>query len=418
MTLFIILIAAMLIVALLAVVIPLMRRHEPLPSEANDREGQNISIAQDRLSDLKTDRDNGVLTQQQFDAAKNELEQELLFDLERVADGGVTESSTAGRNASIVLMVAIPLLSILIYLKIGTPAMVNFDPSKLNSTNQVEQAHSVDEMINALKARLEDNPEDAEGWYMLGRSMMTLKRYDEAVQAFETTYRLVGDEPAILLAYADSLAMAANGRMGERAAELVHLALEIEPTNTTAMWLSGIIAEDSGDYAKALGYFNQLLPMLSDRPDDAQRVRFLIKRIEESSGISGSSVITEPQLQSKVAVSGAQVRVQLSMDAELMANVPADASVFVFAKAAQGPRFPIAAERHRVSDLPMEIVLDDDDAVMDSAKLSGFSDITIGAHVSKSGDAMKVSGDPTSALVSAKVGEGQAIVVRIDSLVP
>jgi cytochrome c-type biogenesis protein CcmH len=417
MSLFIIIAAAMLIVALLAVVVPLLKKHAPLPSEANDREGQNISIAQDRLSDLNTDLDNKVLTQQQFDIAKLELEQELLFDLERVEEH-VGEENQAGRNAAIVVMAAIPLLSILIYMKIGSPEMVNFDPTKLNSTNQAEQMHSVDEMVTALQTRLEKNPEDAEGWYMLGRSMMTMKRYNDAVRSFEATYKLVGDQPAILLAYADAIAMSENGKMGPRAAQLVHRALEIEPNNVTAIWLSGIIAEDSGNYSEALGYFNRLLPMVADKPEDLSRVQFLINRVTEAGGQGSNDGAAETTPSEPAITTSAKVTVLLSISAEMASKVSADAAVFVFAKAAQGPRFPIAAERHQVKDLPLEIVLDDNDAVMDSAKLSNFSEITLGAHVSISGDAMVVSGDLNSNVFAAKVADGKVVKLHIDSVVP
>lgn len=412
--------ALMLAVAVGSIIIPLIRRHEPLPAEADDRESQNISITQDRLADLKTDFDNGDMNQEEFDQTKLELEQALLFDLEKVDQH---EDAQLGDNRPFILgtVIVVPLVALMLYFQVGTPEMLDGVTQK---AAQAEQANphatadgqfSAQEMIVALQQRLQDNPEDAEGWYMLGRSMMAMKRYQESADAFKRCYKLVGDEPVVMLAYADALAMATGGKMEGLMVDLVHGALAIEPQNTTALWLAGLIAEEQQQYQDALGYFERLKPIVGERPEDQERVNFLINRIREKAGMEPASAVTEP---AQISAAGRTVKVRLDIDSKLRRMVADDAVVFLFAKPVDGPPMPLAAVRKQVKDLPFELILDDSLSVMPTAQISAHQQVRLGAHVSKSGGAKVNSGDLIAKEMIVPVGGGELFEILIKDFKP
>jgi cytochrome c-type biogenesis protein CcmH len=131
---------------------------------------------------------------------------------------------------------------------------------------------------------MQENPEDPEGWYMLGRSYMVLQRYAKAAEAYEQVHKLVGDNPNVMLALADALTMAADGVMAGRPAELIRKSLEMEPDNPTALWLAGMVEDEAGNFELALLHWRKLEPQLQGDEESLAQIQRLISRAEKKLG--------------------------------------------------------------------------------------------------------------------------------------
>jgi cytochrome c-type biogenesis protein CcmH len=160
--------------------------------------------------------------------------------------------------------------------------MVEFDAAKqaAQSAKKPGQMPSVDQMVVALQKRLEEQPDDAQGWFLLGRTYMAMEKYPLAAEAYETLLKITGDEATILLSLAEAITFSNGGSMQGRPAELIRKALVISPDNQSAMWMGGLVESQEGNYAKALELWRRLEVELSD-PGALQNLRKLITEIEK-----------------------------------------------------------------------------------------------------------------------------------------
>ena len=292
MILFWILTIIMIAVALLLVAPTLLRRGR---ITASDQNRQNVAIARERMEELESDHAKGVLSQEEFDQAEEEVEQLLLLDLETPESASAAETSDFrhGPVTLALLGIALPLVTLLFYLLLGSPQMLDSSasPAAASSAGHDNMPQSVEEMISRLKERLAQNPEEPNGWYLLGRSYMATSQYPSAVEAFEKLHQLVGDEPEVLLALADAVAMAQGGGLKGRPAELVRKAIEVDPNNPTGLWLAGMVAETEGDLEGALRYWRKLEPMLKDEPEARQQLQDMISRAQQQQAAGGNNPV-------------------------------------------------------------------------------------------------------------------------------
>ena len=418
MMLFWILVAIMMVVALGFFAPALLRGSAG--QGALDRDRQNVVIARERLAELEEELKEGTLDQASFDQAKAELEQALLIDLEEAEAGttGPFEERRGGKAALLALVVFVPVATLSIYFSLGSPGLVNGPvaaPTVASHGTGSEQMPSLEEMIGALRARLEQAPDDTEGWYLLGRTYMAIEDYPNAVKAYARLHQLVGDEPRVMLSLADAEAMSQAGSMAGRPAELVRKVVQMVPNDTTALWLAGIAEDQEGNHSEAIAYWNRLRPLLQDDAASLQRVESLIARAMEKGNIEvGAVTAPEPV----AADDGKAIRVRVALDPALRENAAPDQVVFVFARALSGPRMPLAAARHKVSDLPLELTLDDSSAMTPQMKLSNFDQVLVGARVSQSGNPIAATGDLTGEVSPVQTGTDGVIEILIDSRVP
>ena len=406
----------MIAVAIAIIAPALLRKHRPNESKEY-RDGQNVSIAREHLADLDTELASGTLTQAIYDQSKKELEQTLLFDLEE--QGAVAQQATgsaAGKVAFIVVLLVVPLITVLLYLQLGTDELI--EPTTTQSAEG--QLPTIDTMLGDLKQRLEQNPNDADGWYLMGRTLMMMKQYAPAAEAYETTYRLVGDEPMVMLALADATAMAQGGNMTGKPTKLIFDAIAIDPNNTTGLWMAGMVAEEQGKDEEALNLWLRLRPLISEMPSEVAQLEVFINRVATRLGKDLSNLQAAPSTTgepSTTASAGAVIKVTIKLADALYTKVSGEETVFIYAKAMQGPRFPVAAARYQVKDLPVSIVLDDSNAVMTTSKLSNFKEVRVGARVSYSGDAITQSGDLIGEISNIMVGQSP-VTVTINEVSP
>lgn len=375
---------ALLLVALAILVLPMLRAAR-VPSDDARRE-QNIAIAREQKSQLDAQLEAGEIDAAAHAAARADLETALALELEAPERGG---EGARGRWMAGVLAVALPLASVLLYLGYGELRVIE-NPALAAARAPASAAApqmTLDEMQTAIRERLQQNPEDAEGWFMLGRVLMAKQEYNNAVTAYQRTYDLTGDEPGVMFALADALAMQNDGMLLGEPEALVKRGLEMAPRYPNGLWLAGMAAEQRGDEAAAHRYWTQLLPLIRDNPDSVREIRALLAMLEQRNPALAQAAATA------AASAGASLNLSVDIAAELKAKAAAGDSVFVYAKAMQGPPMPLAVRRLRVADLPVTVTLSDEDAMMPALKLSAFDQVIVGARVSPSGNPVAQAGD-------------------------
>jgi cytochrome c-type biogenesis protein CcmH len=425
MTVFWSLAAVMMMVALLFLLPPLLRKRE---LSAVSRDELNIEVIRQQLAELDTDLEAGKLDKAQYGAARADLEQELLYDLARTDPA--SRKARSGRWATLLIIPALPLCAVLLYQQLGSVELIDRLQQARSAQppaaqRQAQSAASIDEMVAKLAERMQQQPDDLKGWVMLARSYTILKRYSEAEDAYANALRLGGENANLLADYADATVMANNGRFNDKAGELLTRVLELDPGNLKGLWLAGHWKNQSGDYAAALDYWQQAAAKLPPGGEDAAVIAEQISNVQAKLGITATPAATVAAATTDAASpsatdsgSAAALSVSVSLDPQLAAAAAAEDTVFIFARATQGPRMPLAIVRKQVKDLPVTVTLDDSMAMMPAMKLSNFEQVDIGARISKSGNAMPESGDLQGIVSPIATQSSETIQVTINSNVP
>lgn len=386
-----------------------------------------LEIYQQRLLELEQDQKDGVITAEQMEAAKLEMERSLLDEVDLSAGespSGVLQIKPDWITAA-VLFVLIPVIAISLYNHLGQPKII--EALRMADVHSGVPGHNgqeaaINQMVASLAERMQKHPKDVAGWTMLARSYKTLKRYHEAVKAYAHVYSLTGDKDVnVLLQYADVLAVDNGGSMKGKPEELVKKALQLSPDNVMGLWLAGMAAREKGDNKTALAYWQRLLPKVQDDAQSYQEVRELIHAAQKDLGVAVTADNAPAKQASPAKPAGDKskgIRVRVTLAPALAGKVKPDDSLFVFARAVNGPPMPLAAARKQVKDLPLDITLNDGMAMMPSLKLSGYDSVQVNARISKSGKPTQSSGDLVATAVTAKPGQQQEVDLVIKSVVP
>ena len=389
--------AALVVVPLVLVLWPLLGR-QPARAPA-DAESNNLDVLRDQQSELEADLRSGILDRDNYQRAREDLERRVLEE----ARSPAKPPAEWRRHipAAVSAGVAIPALSIVLYLALGNPQALEVSPHGADEVSSVTMEH-FQGMTEKLASRLMERPDDWEGWTMLGRAYKALERYEESAKAWGEAARLKPDDPDTLAEYAEALAVVSGGKLAGEPTRLLQRALKLNPKHQKALALAGGAAFENGEYRDAVKYWERLLALSNNDPELAQALR---SGIEEARSRMGG-------VAKAVAVSGT-----VSLAPELADQVQPESTVFIFARPAGGPRMPLAISRVQVKDLPYDFTLDDTMAMTPDAKLSSFPRVIVGARVSRTGGAQASSGDLEGFSTETTPGT-RGIRVVIDRAVP
>ncbi len=410
-----------LVVVAVAWLAPVLLRDKPL--RELDRRQQNVTIARERLDEIAAEHASGEMTSEVYEQVKSELEASLISDVDDQDKdvGQQMQGKGSGKLVLLVLVFLIPLGTIAMYQKLGSPHFLEYAGASAGRDTSIEHvaagAGSIEELIDRLKARLEKNPADGEGWYLLARTHMSRQEFSEALEALKKSREVLGDHPAILTGMADATAMINSGDLTGKATEYLEKALELEPENTTGLWLGGMAAQQAGKFQLAIDRWARLKPLLGQEVASQQQVQELIDQAVSEArqkGIEVKVAGTEAPVETAGSDEPVAIKAWVSLDAAMQDRVSADDTIFVMAKAKEGPPMPLAARRLRVSDLPLEITLDDSMAMMPQMKLSGFDQVVVIARISKSGQPMASPGDISSEAVDVSLSGTVAVNLNLD----
>ncbi len=268
----------------------------------------------------------------------------------------------------------------------------------------------INAMVDGLVAKLKAQPQNAEGWAMLARTYAALKRFQEALPAYRTAIEQRPDDAQLYADYADALAVTQGRKLEGEPVKLIDKALSLDPNNFKALSLSGTIAYDKQDFKAAAALWERAVQHApADNPDLARQMQVALDDARQRAGLPAQQAAPQPvqqadQKEASTAVGGGTVSGTVTLSKALAGKVSPDDTVFIFAKAAQGPKMPLAIVRKQVKDLPYRFELTDAMAMAPQFKLSGFSEVVVGARVSHSGDAMPQPGDWSGQSSPVKVG--------------
>lgn len=410
------LVAALILMPGVLILAPALLR--PRIRVSADLNARNVQIARERLADLENEHKAGSLSPAEYEQAKIELEGNMLDDLrqaELTADDERPSRLTLG-----LLLVLIPLGAALLYQQLGSPQLIDRLAAAPGS-DPAEGGASMEELLARLEQRLQEEPDNVEGWFILGRSYMAQDQYAEAVRAMEQTYRLAPDNPNVLVSLADALAMNADGKLSGRPEELLQKALELDQQSSTALWLLGMVRMEQQAYAGAIEYWQRAIPLLQDDADAVARLGGLIDQARSLAQEQGVELpkSAKPEAQEVPATDGGiAIQVSVRLDPQLAEQVAPDDVVFVMARAVSGPPMPLAAAKHRVADLPLQLTLSDAMAMTPQMKLSNFDRVVVQARVSKGGTPQAQSGDLQSSLQETQTQGQPSLELLIDGVVP
>ncbi len=395
MTAFWIISALLLAAALAFVVWPLWRGAK----KGNEvvRDAANLEIVRDQLAEMDRDLANGLLTQELYDQGRRELQARLLEEVK------TTEAAAAARNPlkvlALVLAVLVPAGAVGLYWKLGNQNAL------LPAEQRVSAAEfglaATDSALKELQDKVDKDPMNPNGIVMLARSLAEMGRFPEAAQQYEKLAQIVPNEPEVWAEYADTAAMANGQSFAGKPTELLDRALALDPTNQKALALSGMAAMERRDFVTGIQRWQALLQQMPNKDsDEAKMIAAGIQRahdmlLQQKGGKAKLPLISEGAPQPTKAVASGQERITgtVSLAASLKAKADPNDTVFILARAVNGPPMPLAVVRKQVKDLPFEFSLDDSMAMAPQMKLSGFNNVVVVARVSKSGNPMPQVGD-------------------------
>ena len=436
MTAIFLLIAALMVAAALAfVLVPLLRhRGGASPSDTHAR----------RLHALDAALAAGIIDAGEYAAKRATLDPTL----SHAGAATAARPSRVAFAALILVTLLLPASALLLYRVVGTPQAL--DPASLAAEQDAtpgQRGPEMEQAIAALVARLGQHPDDSEGWALLGRAYAATGTADKALDAFRHAHAATPANAAITVEYAQALALAAPGhRIEGEARSLLENVLTTDPGNQRALWLLGISDYQTAHYDAAIARWNTLLPLLAPDSDVLESVKKQIADAQalrdgtpgapqdELAAVSpptriapsgpptasmpgGASTATAPA-GLPVQAGAAHLTVAVSLDANLKDKADPDSTVFVYARAAQGPPMPLAIRRLKVVQLPLTVTLDDSMGMLPTMKLSMFAAVVVGARISKSGNALPHSGDLQALSAPIDTHRTTAVTLVIDQVVP
>ena len=365
-----------------------------------DLDQENINIAKSRLRELKESKLSGALSDAEYEEQLADLELALSDDLD--IKKSIQTLNDQGRWAVYAVILVIPLLATGLYFLLGNYPAVSHT-AEMSVDTETAKVAEIGKMVNRLAEKMKANPDDGQGWLMLGRSYRALEQYPKAVDALANAYRILGEKPEVMMLYADALASNNDKSLIGQPSDLITKVLTLEPENMEALWLGGMAKAQSGEDQAAYDRWKKLLGLLSPDTEDYKNINGLLDQLlAENPQIKAGETTNKTTVAS---VSGVEVTIDVSLADELKASAKAGDIVFIYAQALSGPKMPLAIERKKVSDLPLTVTLNDAMAMMPAMKLSSFPQVKLLARISTSGNAMQQPGDLIGVVESVSIDD-------------
>ncbi len=403
---FILLTLAIAVIAVLLLLRPLFSKKGQ--QSKVERDAVNIQAAATRLSELKLELENGLISQERFDNYKLELETAAADDLSNTTSPE-TEEHKGNKTLSLIIALLVPLLSIIIYQQLGNEAA--FDVA-LQTDESAIASQEIEKMLAVVEKEVKENPDDVEGRIALAQVYIELERYSDAATVYLELNKLRPDDPDVLVNYAEALARSHGNRLTGKPTELLNAALEIEPKHGRALWLAGFAEQQADNKQGALAHWRHLLAGMEEGSEVFQHLENLISELE--SGTPTSEVVTSNQ--ATAAQQSIQVKVALS--SEFLTNVDPNTTLFIYARASEGPPMPLAVHKGLAKDLPVTVTLDDSMAMVPQMTLSSFPKVIIGARLSSNGQPQGQSGDYEGYSDAIEVSTNPVVDILINTIKP
>ena len=426
----------MLLVAIGLLAFPLLkaRQHSQLAYKES-----NLKINDEKIKELDLDLAEGRIDQLYYNAAREELDRELLIDIPDVSkeNAALHYTNAASRHPALALVVAIfvPLLALLLYLDLG---MHNATEDTFVASQQATtEQPSIEEMTRKLEQKIEKEGGTVQDWIMLGRSQKYLGNNQQAANAFAVALEQDSENSQLMLERAEVLALANDRVFTDEARALVLKSYELDPDNPNALWFIGVAEFQQNNHRQAIKHLVRLLPMAAGEEEVMKSIVTIVAQSRQALIDAGEDV---PELEQMLGIQQMKADAQAAEAANAVPATAADSTtslqvavnvsddvrakfnendvVFVYAKAKQGPRMPLAVARLTLAALPETVVLDDSMAMVEGMNLSAFEQLVVSARVTRTGSAIAQSGDYIGQLDVTDKNAGVTLNVEIDTIVP
>ncbi len=353
----------------------------------------NAAVYRSQIADLDAAYRNRLISEQEWHQSRDEMSVRLLEDTDDASAADqpadrVTRAPAWGVAVSV--LVAVPIASLALYLSLGTPDALAPAPEVAANSPQQELV----KMADGLAQRLATEPDNVQGWVMLGRTYRTLGQYSAALQAYDRATRLdTGDD--LKLERAEVLAASNEGSFEGEPWRVIKAILQAQPQHIGALLLAGSAAYADQQLPDALAYWQQARARMTNEHPDVPALESAIAEVQQQLGVAPAAAASD---------GASTLTGQVSLAATLQSAASPSDTVFVYAVQVNGPRMPVAIVRTTVSQLPMAFTLDDRTAMNPAFKLSTLKEVVVKARISKSGGAMPQPGDLIGSLGPVAVG--------------
>ena len=259
----------------------------------DDARAANLVVYQDQYHELDADLRDGLLSKDQYQLEKEALERRLLEDVRTDRESGAAVHHKFSPKIAYAVAIGIPIAAIGFYFMVGNPKAINSSAAASTGAPPMSQPGSMSPQqisanVEKLAQKLQQNPNDAQGWLMLARSYMMLEKFSEAADAYDHVTKLSPNDADAWADYAEAQAMANDRNLAGKPTEALNRALQIDPKNQKALDLAGSAAFQSGDYQKAIGYWQKLLTLLQPGSEELRTITEQIGKAKELAGSKGS----------------------------------------------------------------------------------------------------------------------------------
>ena len=395
---------------------------------ADDPVQANAAVYKDQIHDLEKEYVLGNLSSEELQIAKDELARRLLDDVGDTAQ--ITKSTPQAWRAPWIWVMGfvflVPVAASVMYAVMGQPLALN--PAALQA--EAEQGSDISpekmtEMATALMRRLQDEPNQIDGWIMLARVQRAREHFDESDEAFRKALALSKDDN-LAIEHAEVLAQKNQGNFAGQPWAIIQRVLTADPQHLNALLLAGSASYSELNYRSALRFWERAREVVEPASPDAPELDRAIAQTREKMGLPSAptrsnALANAPTSQSATSsvgasnnqASSARISGRVSVIKELADKVAPTDTVFVFATPVSGSRMPLAIVRTTADKLPFDFVLDDSTSMNPAAKLSSMAEVTVKVRISKSGQAMAQPGDLGVSLTPVRLGSsGLNLMVR------
>ena len=392
------------------VVVWVLLRQGPVVTSASQSQA-NVKVYREQILDLDREHANGHLSDAEWQQSRDELSVRLLQDTAVEDEPHVITQAQSWRTAVVIALV-FPMSALGLYIWLGAPEAISpmlFASASVEAATEQAAPPNLDQIAASLANKLQADPNNLEGWILLGRTHRSMGNLDAALSAFERALKLNPDDE-LILARAEVLAAKNQGRFDGEPWRVIREVLQRDPQNYGAVLLAGSASYADNRYADALEFWQRArLQLSADHPDVPNLIEAMSTvQAKLKNPASPSAAPAAQGAPSAPASGGAASALNVSGQVRLSAALKSQTSptdvVFVYAVPANGERMPLALLKTTVAQLPLNFTLDDSSAMLPDRKLSGASQVLVKARISKSGNAIPQSGDWEGSLGPVKVG--------------
>jgi cytochrome c-type biogenesis protein CcmH len=323
---------------------------------------------------------------------------------------------TGWTPVALALVFALPAGALMLYQDVGTPQALNI---VVTPATHAAQSDEIEDMAANLRSRLTANPESLDGWMLLARTLKTMQRYPEALDALETANRIAPENPSVMVELVEAhIFVSAQGRITDEMVTMLREALTRDPGQQKALWLMGIAATQAGEDEAAISYWENLLQQLEPGSPSAPSVQEQIAAAQGRLGLETEIVTKQEEEQAAASTGWPGIMLSLSPGDALLAEMPSASVLYVMIRRpgpAVGP--PMGVRRVSNPALPLELVISDKDSMLEELQISSLPEVQLQARLSLSGSPQARAGDWQSNSVAVSLNSTDTVKLVIDQRV-